>query len=81
VAKHLNDVVSHGKNKGELVRPYLRSPNIIEEIMNTGRGIPDPAGVPGALRWDVAGTFRGSPGTWELVVKGDQIFHFVFISK
>jgi hypothetical protein len=33
----------------------------------------------GALRWDVAGTFRGAQGTWELVVQGDLILHMNFV--
>lgn len=79
VGKHLTDVVKHGANKGELARPYLRSPHTIEQIMKGGKGVPDPGGVPGALRWDVPGTFRGSQGTWELVVdKSNTILHMNF---
>jgi len=79
VGKHLADVVKHGAHKGELARPYLRSPHTIEGIMKAGKGVPDPGGAPGALRWDVPGTFRGSQGTWELVVdKSNSILHMNF---
>jgi hypothetical protein len=49
-------------------------------IMKAGPGVPDPQGVPGALRWDVAGTFRGSEGTWELVydTNSNTILHVNF---
>jgi len=30
--------------------------------MEGANPIPDPGGVPGALRWDVPGAFRGSEG-------------------
>ena len=45
------------------------------------RSVPDPQGVPGALRWDVAGSFNGSSGTWELVVnmRTNEILHFNFV--
>ena len=62
-------------------RPYNNSPLTIREIMSTGSGVTDPQGTPGALRWDVPGTFRGSQGTWQLVVKGNQILHFNFVRK
>lgn len=68
VAKHLTEVVKHGPHKGQLARPYLRSPHTVEQVMKAGKGVPDPGGAAGALRWDVPGTFRGSQGTWELVV-------------
>lgn len=79
VAKHATDVVKRGPFKGELARPFLKSPHTIEQIIKTGKGVPDPGGVAGALRYDVPGAFRGSQGTWELVVKGDQILHFNFV--
>jgi hypothetical protein len=65
---------------GQLVRPYMTSPNTIEEIMATGAGKADPQGVAGALRWDVPGTFRGNEGAWELVVRDNEILHFLFRS-
>jgi stage V sporulation protein SpoVS len=81
LANHLGDVVKHGPFKGEAARPFLNSPHTIQEIMSGGRGVADPGGVVGALRWDVAGVFRGSEGTWELVVKDDLILHFNFAGK
>ena len=35
------------------------------------------------LRWDVAGTFRGTSGTWELVVdtSTNVIVHFNFVAQ
>jgi hypothetical protein len=81
VAGHLTDVVKKGKFKGELARPYLRSPHLIDEIMKSGIGRVDPGGVAGALRWDVPGTFRGSSGIWELVFHPptNTILHFNFV--
>ena len=75
---HVNDIV---KSTGQLSRPYLSSPHTIREIMATGRSIPDPGGVAGALRFDVSGTFRGSQGMWELVVHPQtyKIYHFNFV--
>jgi hypothetical protein len=63
-------------------RPYLSSPNTLREIMAAGKPIADPGGAAGALRWDVAGAFRGSAGTWELVVdpKTKTILHWLFKS-
>ncbi len=71
-----------GPFKGELSRPYLNSPLTIDEIMNAATSVPDPGGVPGALRWDVPGTFRSSSGAWELVVdpSTNTIVHFNFTS-
>ena len=77
---HINDIVTRGEFKGELSRPYINSPSTINEIVGTSRGVPDPGGIPGALRYDVPGTFRGSQGTWELVVHPESktIYHFLF---
>jgi len=63
-------------------RPYLRSPLTLREIMAASKPIPDPGGVAGALRWDVPGTFRGSTGTWELVVdpRSKTVLHWLFKS-
>lgn len=63
-------------------RPYLNSPLTIQEIQDTGLGVPDPGGIPGALRYDVPGTFNGSQGTWELVVdpNTNTVYHFLFTS-
>jgi hypothetical protein len=74
--KHLNDV-----NKlGVFDRPFLRSPNTIGEIISTGKSVPDPRGMANVIRYDVPGTFRGSQGTWELVVEPTTktIYHFNF---
>ena len=45
-----------------------------------GKGVQDKF-VEGALRWDVAGSFRGAKGTWELVVdmKTKTILHWNFV--
>jgi len=63
-------------------RPYYQSPLTLREIMAAGKPIPDPGGVAGALRWDVPGAFRGSAGTWELVVdpQSKTILHWLFRS-
>jgi hypothetical protein len=63
-------------------RPYLNSPLTIGEIRSTGAGVPDPGGIPGALRYDVPGSFNGSQGTYELVVHPgtNTVYHFLFNS-
>lgn len=53
-------------------RPYLNSPLTIQEIQSTDLGMPDPGGLPGALRYDVPGSFNGSNGTWQLGMLGVQ---------
>lgn len=57
--KHLTEIVPSGKSAGMLERSYMRSPLTIQEIMSTGKGIPD-ATFKGGMNWKVAGTFRGS---------------------
>lgn len=74
-------------------RPYVNSPLTIQEITSTGKGVPDPGGVPGALRYDVPGTMSrpgaavGDPnptvsGTYELVIdpNTNTVYHFLFRS-
>jgi hypothetical protein len=81
VAGHINDTVGGvGEYSGSPARPYLQSPLTINEIISTGTGVPDPGGLPGGLRYDVSGEFRGSSGTWELVVDPNTktIYHFNF---
>lgn len=77
--KHLNEVVKHGPNAGQLARPYMRSPLTIKAIMATGKGIPD-ATFKSGMNWRVPGTFRGSEGIWELGInpKTNVIYHFNF---
>ena len=78
--KHYDEIIKHGPNAGQLARPYMRSPLTIKEIMATGKGVPD-ATAKGALNFNVPGTFRGSKGTWELVIdpKKNFIYHFNFV--
>ena len=61
----------------------MNSPNTILEIMEAGKSIPDPGGIPGGLCWDVSGAFRGVDGAWELVLHPERriIYHFNFIGK
>jgi hypothetical protein len=83
VAGHLSDTVGGvGDYSGSLARPYIQSPSTINEIVSTGQGVPDPGGLAGALRYDVPGTFRGSSGTWQLVINPDTkvVYHFNFVS-
>jgi len=62
-------------------RPYINSPSTIQDIVDGGTPIPDPGGVPGALRWDVPGFYNGSDGTWQLVIDPatNRILHFLFV--
>lgn len=74
-------------------RPYMNSPLTVQEITSTGAGVPDPGGLPGALRYDVPGTISrpGAPvgaqnatvsGTYELVIdpNTNTVYHFLFRS-
>ena len=73
---------------------YLNSRLVMREIMEAGKPVPDPAGVPGALRWDVPGSIMldsassagqrvATQGTWELVIdtRTSTVIHFMFKSK
>jgi len=62
VEGHLNDITKLGTK----ARPYGDSRLVMKEIMEAGKAVPDPGGVPGGLRWDVPGAVNGSKGTWEL---------------
>jgi len=64
-------------------RPYINSPLTIQEIEATGKGVADPGGLPGALRYDVPGTYNGSNGTYQLVIdpKTNTVYHFLFTGK
>jgi hypothetical protein len=75
-----NHLAQYAKD-GTLARPYGNSPLTIQGIMRAGDPIPDPGGVPGALRWDVPGAVNGSQGTWQLVVDPESktILHFLFV--
>jgi hypothetical protein len=84
VTNHATDVALRGQYAGQLSRPYLSqgTTQLVQEIMGAGEPVADPGGVPGALRWDVPGAFRGSEGTWELVVDPIQklILHLNFVT-
>ena len=62
-------------------RPFLNSTLTIREIMSAAPPRPDPMGVVGVWRWDVAGALNGSQGTWQLVVNAHtkEIYHFMFL--
>ena len=53
-----------------------------QEIQAAGSGVPDPGGLPGALRYDVPGSFNGSSGTYELAIdpKTNTVYHFNLVS-
>jgi hypothetical protein len=55
----------------------------MQEIMSSGKPIPDPGGAPGAVRWDVAGVFGKSSGTWQLVYdpEADTVLHLLLKSS
>jgi len=61
-------------------RPYVESRLLIDEILATGRGVRDPGGVAGALRFDVVGINGTTHGVWELVInpKTMVVYHFLF---
>jgi hypothetical protein len=83
VQNHMNDIVKKGSYKGELSRPYIDANGtncLLDEIMSSSSPVKD-SSLSNGLRWDVNGTFRGSSGTWELVVDLDTntIVHFNFV--
>lgn len=85
VQNHMNDVIKKGSNAGQLSRPYIDSDGttlLLKEIMESADPVPD-AILQSGLRWDVSGTFRGSTGTWELVVdtSTNTVVHFNFVAQ
>ena len=77
VAKHAFDLTKDG----HLARPYMQAwRTIAQDIMNAAEPVADPGGIPGGLRWDVAGILNGTSGTWELVVNpaDNTIVHLLF---
>lgn len=66
------------QHAGMLARPYMRSLLVIQEIMATGQGVADKSAA-GAIEYAVQGTFRGSSGTWELVINPKQILFIISI--
>ena len=78
------DNIKKGANAGQLSRPYIDSDGttlLLKEIMESADPVPDTI-LQSGLRWDVSGTFRGSTGTWELVVdtSTNTIVHFNFVA-
>lgn len=78
-------MIKRGGYSGEVSRPYIDSNGttlLLDEIMHSTAPVLD-SYKPGALRWDVEGTFRGSTGTWELVVDTvtNTVLHFNFVSN
>jgi len=76
VAGHLGDVTKTGLPS----RPYMDSPMTLREITRAADPVPDPGGLANGWRWDVPGMFRGSQGTWELVIDLDtnRVVHWNF---
>jgi hypothetical protein len=81
VANHFDDVITRGRYKGELSRPYMKSSLTVREIIAGSEPRLDPRGAARSLRWDTPGGFRGRAGTWELVIDTDsnKILHFNFV--
>ncbi len=85
VQNHMNDVIKKEPNAGQLSRPYIDSDSttlLLKEIMESANPVPD-AVLQSGLRWDVSGTFRGSTGTWELVVdmSTNTVVYFNFVAQ
>ena len=79
--RHSSEIITRGPNAGQLQRPFMNSNLFIREIVQTGRGRPDPQGT-SSTRYDVPGTFRGSSGTWELLVSpSGSVQHFNFTTR
>jgi hypothetical protein len=62
-------------------RPFMNSRLLIQEIMESAEPIADPQGALNTVRWDVAGSYGKTEGTWELVVNTVDkiIYHFNFV--
>jgi len=85
VQNHINDIIKRGRNSGQLSRPYIDSNGtilLLDEIMAAGEPIKD-AVLSNGLRWDINGKFRGTAGTWELVIdmETNTVVHFNFVTK
>lgn len=78
-ASHLTEYIKTGEYAGKKARSYMDSPLLIQEIINTGKGVVDKY-LPNALRFEVEGAYRNSVGTYELVIdpKTNLIYHFLF---
>ncbi|QIS02326.1 hypothetical protein F5X71_08325 [Nocardia brasiliensis] len=61
-------------------RPYMRSNEFTQMIIDAVPPVPDPQGYPGAMLWEAPGSLRGTPGTYELVidVPNQTIIHYLF---
>ena len=79
VASRAKDLVRYGPFAGEFVRPFIQSTLVILQIMLAKLPVADEF-VQTAVRWDVPGFFRGTEGTWELVIDlaTNTIIHFNF---
>jgi hypothetical protein len=64
-------------------RPFVNSRLLIQQILNTGKGVRDPGGIAGALRFDVLGRFGTSAGVYELVINPRTmvVYHFLFRTR
>jgi len=79
--KHFYELTRMGQSS----RPYVQSSGtstLLKEIMEAAKPIKDPGGLANGWRWDVAGTFNGRNGIWELVVDANKnmVVHFLFKS-
>lgn len=73
---------SNGNGAAQVAkRPYINSRFLIDMIIKSSKPTADTI-MPGALRWEVAGTFNGSKGIYELVIDPatNRILHFLFRS-
>jgi hypothetical protein len=68
---------------GRLSRPYQGSVLTTQNIIAEGNVEPDPGGAPDSVRYSAAGTFRGTSGTYEIVInlRTNTIYHYLFIGK
>ena len=77
---HWTEMVTKGVYHGKRAREFMGSPLLIEEIIGTGAGVADASAV-GATSYRVSGVYRGTKGTWQLVVDQSKkiIYHFNFV--
>ncbi|MCA1222805.1 hypothetical protein, partial [Streptomyces sp. 8L] len=77
VENHFNDITK----SGQPARPFMKSNQLVREIMEGGKPTADPRGLASAVRWDTPGALNGKEGTWELLIdsKTNTILHFNFV--
>ncbi|MEV6068409.1 hypothetical protein AB0L82_17795 [Nocardia sp. NPDC052001] len=75
-AKHIRE---YGKDL-YAARPFLRSSEFTQWILDSTKAVPDPQGTPNAMLWKVFGSLGKSAGHYELIIDTEtgKILHYMF---